>query len=79
MTMKNEKENSVFDELVLERVPIYLQHLTKINENQTDEFYAGFGFSESTRHQSACYINTPLYKPVSTVLMEDFINELKIK
>ena len=58
---------TLFSEELLQLLPLHFRYLNRSPVAQVAELSLGVRFSSSYRHQSACYRQQELHKPVSEI------------
>lgn len=69
-SIDSDEEDSPFDDEILERLPIGFRSMVKKETNTIGELYKRAKFSKSVSHQAAQYMNYPLFKPISNLLLD---------
>ena len=69
-TIDPDEEDTLFEEDLLERIPIGFRSMVKKETNTIGELYKRVKFSKSSLHQSGQYISYPSFKPISNLLLD---------
>jgi hypothetical protein len=65
--------HSLFSEELLTQLPINYRFMVKTDASTFAENYEGRRFSRSARHHSQAYIGTAPGKPVSNLVLQDYL------
>ncbi len=71
-TMKIKGSGSPFAEDLLTQLPVNYRYMAQIETHTFVEHHIGVRFSSSQPHQSRAFRLVELYKPVSTIIYQDY-------